>query len=120
MQLLEQEFERDNPPEYLAGQSRMMQHLGLLPPGADLQAMLLELLGSQVARSVRPEHEGALRHLDGRAGSGRSRRSRTRTSTTTRSRTRTSTSIPMLDVGLDQSDKGSPGWPSSKATRRSS
>jgi len=46
--LLEKEFERDNPPEYLTGQTRMMEHLGLLPPGSDLQAMLLELLGSQV------------------------------------------------------------------------
>jgi hypothetical protein len=42
-------FNRDNPPEVIAANQRMYTALGMLPPGASLHDLYVELLGSQVA-----------------------------------------------------------------------
>ena len=105
VQLLEQEFERDNPPEYLAGQSRMMQHLGLLPPGADLQAMLLELLGSQVLGQY-DQNTKELYVISREGGIGAVQEITYAHEYDHALQDQNFDLDPMLDVGLDQSDKG--------------
>ncbi len=45
---LRQSLNRDNPPELVAATERLYQQLGLLEPGASLQKLYLDLLGSQV------------------------------------------------------------------------
>lgn len=51
------DFERDNPPEYVAASQQLLRGLGLIPADADLQALYLELLTSQVAGFYRPDED---------------------------------------------------------------
>ena len=46
----------DVPPEVRAAAERMLKRLGLLPDDADLEALLLELYGAQVAAFYRPDN----------------------------------------------------------------
>jgi hypothetical protein len=46
---------KDTPPEVQAAQERLLKRLGLLPPDADLQALLVELYSGQVAAFYRPD-----------------------------------------------------------------
>jgi len=103
--LLKQEFERDNPPEYLAGQSRMMEHLGLLPPGSDLEAMLLELLGSQVLGQYDQDTK-ELYVISREGGIGPVQEITYAHEYDHALGDQNFGLKPILDVGLDQSDKG--------------
>lgn len=49
------QFDRDNPPELLEPQERLLIGLDLLPPAADLRALYHELLTSQVAGFYDPD-----------------------------------------------------------------
>lgn len=48
--------DEDVPPEVRAAAERMLKRLGLLPDDADLEALLLDLYGSQVAAFYRPDN----------------------------------------------------------------
>jgi hypothetical protein len=48
--------DEDVPPEVRAAAERMLKRLGLLPDDADLDELLLELFGSQVAAYYRPDN----------------------------------------------------------------
>jgi hypothetical protein len=52
---LRSSFEEDNPPEVIAGQQALYERLGLLPPDADLESLVLELLGESVAGFYDPD-----------------------------------------------------------------
>ena len=103
--LLKQEFERDNPPEYLAAQGRMMEHLGLLPPGSDLEAMLLELLGSQVLGQY-DQNTKELYVISRSGGIGPVEEITYAHEYDHALQDQNYGVDPILDVGLDQSDKG--------------
>src|SRR5436305_889196 len=47
-------FDRDNPPAVIEANQRMYAALGMLPPGASLHDLYVELLGSQVAGLYSP------------------------------------------------------------------
>ncbi len=50
-------YRADNPAQEVASQERLLKRLGLLSPDADLEALVLELLGSAVAGFYNPDEE---------------------------------------------------------------
>lgn len=48
-------FDEDNPPDYVAGNDRLLKALGLLPPDKNLKGLFLDLIDSQVAGFYRPD-----------------------------------------------------------------
>lgn len=52
---VEKEFRKDNPPEIVAANERLLKGLGLFPSGASLADLYVELLGSQVAGFYSPQ-----------------------------------------------------------------
>jgi hypothetical protein len=54
-QRIEEQFEKDNPPDKLAVAEETLKALGLLPADADLGTLYVDLLGSQVAGFYDPE-----------------------------------------------------------------
>jgi hypothetical protein len=50
----QQQFEKDNPPAQLAAEQGFDQRMGLLPAGANLKDLVLQLYGSQVAAFYDP------------------------------------------------------------------
>jgi hypothetical protein len=48
-------FEKDNPPEYVAGNDRLLKALGLIAADQSLQKLYLDLIDSQVAGFYRPD-----------------------------------------------------------------
>lgn len=52
---LRESFAEDNPPELVAAQQALYRRLGLLPPDADLEALVLELYGAAVAGFYDPD-----------------------------------------------------------------
>jgi len=53
--LVKDSFSKDNPPEIVAANGRLLTMLGLLDPTASLQDLYIELLGSQVAGLYNPD-----------------------------------------------------------------
>lgn len=51
------EFDEQNPPEYVAAYDRLLKHLGLVPPDADVQELYFELLESQVVGLYDPQSD---------------------------------------------------------------
>jgi hypothetical protein len=51
----EADFDKDNPPEYIAANERLYKALGLMPEDASLRSTFLELVDSQVAGFYRPD-----------------------------------------------------------------
>ena len=49
------DFDKDNPPEYVAANERLFKALGLMPEDQSLKAIFLDLVGSQVAGFYRPD-----------------------------------------------------------------
>ena len=49
------DFDKDNPPEYVAANERLFKALGLMPEDQSLKALFLDLVGSQVAGFYRPD-----------------------------------------------------------------
>lgn len=52
---IREQFEKDNPADEIAVAQETLQALGLLPAGADLEKLLVDMLGSQVAGFYDPE-----------------------------------------------------------------
>lgn len=52
---LRSRFDKDNPPELIAGQQQLYRDLGLLPADASLKDLFLAMLTSQVAGFYRPD-----------------------------------------------------------------
>jgi hypothetical protein len=52
-----EDFDKDNPPAYVAANQRLYQALGLLAPSDDLRALFLKLSDSQVAGFYRPDEK---------------------------------------------------------------
>lgn len=50
-------FDEDNPPEYVAGNERLLKALGLIDEDASLKALYLDLIDSQVAGFYRPDRK---------------------------------------------------------------
>lgn len=50
-----EDFDTDNPVEYVAANERLYKALGLMPEGDSLRELFLELIGSQVAGFYRPD-----------------------------------------------------------------
>ena len=78
----------------------------------------LDLLERQRGRLLSHRREEAVRRRRGAGRSGPRTRSRSPTSSPTRCRTSTSTSTATQATSVDQGDRASPGWPSSRATPR--
>ena len=53
--LVKDSFSKDNPPELIAANGRLLVALGLLDPSASLENLYIELLGSQVAGLYNPD-----------------------------------------------------------------
>ena len=53
--LVQDSFGKDNPPDVVAANGRLLSMLGLLDPGASLQDLYIELLSSQVAGLYNPD-----------------------------------------------------------------
>ena len=53
--LVKDSFGKDNPPELVAANGRLLAALGLLDPAASLEDLYIELLGSQVAGLYNPD-----------------------------------------------------------------
>jgi hypothetical protein len=53
--LVKDSFSKDNPPEIVAANGRLLTTLGLLDPTASLEDLYIELLGSQVAGLYNPD-----------------------------------------------------------------
>jgi hypothetical protein len=53
--LVQDSFSKDNPPEIVAANGRLLKALGLLDQAASLQDLYIELLGSQVAGLYNPD-----------------------------------------------------------------
>lgn len=53
--LINDSFRKDNPPELMAANERIMKALGLLPPDASLTDLYIDLLSSQVAGLYSPD-----------------------------------------------------------------
>jgi hypothetical protein len=49
-----EDFDKDNPPDYVAANGRLYQALGLLPPDADIRTLFLDLIGSSAQGFYRP------------------------------------------------------------------
>ena len=49
------DFDKDNPPEYVAASERLYKALGLMDEDASLRELFLDLIGSQVAGFYRPD-----------------------------------------------------------------
>ena len=54
-ELVSASFAKDNPPEIIAANGRLLKMLGLLDPAASLGDLYIELLGSQVAGLYNPD-----------------------------------------------------------------
>jgi hypothetical protein len=50
-------FDEDNPPEYVAGNERLLKALGLMDEDQSLKDLYLDLIGSQVAGFYRPDQK---------------------------------------------------------------
>jgi hypothetical protein len=55
--LVADSFSKDNPPEVVAANERILKAFDLLPPDASLTDLYINLLGSQVAGLYNPEHK---------------------------------------------------------------
>ena len=109
----------DNPPETWRGQSGCTAPRPAAarrrPPGDAPRAAQQPGAGS-----VRPEHEEDVRHLTGGRDRGGPSEITYAHEYDHALQDQNFDLDPMLEVGHDQSDRASPGWPSSRATRRSS
>ena len=56
-QLNQQDFDKDNPPAYVAANERLYKALGLLAPDQSLRDVFLKLIDSQVAGFYRPDEK---------------------------------------------------------------